>query len=240
MRHPAPKPFRYFRLPGFTLVELLVVIGIIALLISILLPALSKAREQGNWVKCMSNLKQIGNAMQMYAQENKYYLPRPASNGMGEYTDDFLIWRSPSPNGLTINDTVLAKNLSLRDEKLKELFRCPSDNPDERPPQAGFGQTYKYSFAMSKAWDPTTNTATAPRPKLTQVRRPADKVMVVEEKNPNDGRFEYANVSAGSADELCDRHTKQGNVLFHDMHVDRRYWKELIDLGTANVFDITK
>jgi len=66
---------------GFTLVELLVVIGIISLLISILLPALAKARAAAREVRCESNIRQFGIGLQMYCDANKGLLPGDSNNG---------------------------------------------------------------------------------------------------------------------------------------------------------------
>lgn len=81
------------RSKAFTLVELLVVIGIIALLISILLPALTRARKAANQIACASNMRQLGTGMSMYANENKGALVPAAMRWDNWYTlswDDLI------------------------------------------------------------------------------------------------------------------------------------------------------
>ncbi len=131
---------------GFTLVELLVVIGIIAVLISILLPTLASARKQAESVKCAAGLREIGNAFQMYAVESKGWYPPaqllPASgqkynvngvdypaSGYGAYWFNFLAkYVTKNKVGLESTDTQTAA------ESRRSIFwNCPGWN--------GYGST---------------------------------------------------------------------------------------------------
>lgn len=113
---------------GFTLVELLVVIGIIALLISILLPSLNKARRTANTVKCASNMRQISMAMLMYINDNKGRFPPTliSAGGAGNSYPDGFFWAAE----LMHQKYIAAPNIFQPGSKTKVFwsdspFRCP-------------------------------------------------------------------------------------------------------------------
>jgi prepilin-type processing-associated H-X9-DG protein/prepilin-type N-terminal cleavage/methylation domain-containing protein len=103
---------------GFTLVELLVVIGIIVVLIALLLPALSRAREQAKLIECASNMRQLATGLQGYASANKQRFPPNVS--------------FPSPGIFWYEQDRIGRHVSYTSTPGSSLpggiFVCPSDN----------------------------------------------------------------------------------------------------------------
>lgn len=150
----------HHRKAAFTLVELLVVIGIIALLISILLPSLSRARAAAYTVACSSNMRQIGQAMMMYASDHSGYLPYGYLRGIhnGSLHNDYQItWDDLLSSYLGKDYPDWSNNpwgmgwAGYRLPSRMEVLICPADlipqNPNWPEEQGYFKRSYSVPVA---------------------------------------------------------------------------------------------
>ena len=218
---------RHTQKRGFTLVELLVVIGIIALLISVLLPVLSKAREAGNRVKCSANLRAIGQGIALYLAESKQtfpaaYIYRPGAGWTGG-ADRFPV---PTYGYVHWSSYIYG----TKNGPPADAFKCPTiDNgglPPTNPPVEGLdpGQATDPDFTGSEfdAQAPrcayTVNEAIMPRNKFDPSIRGAST-------SPD---LQYHYVKAGMV------RNSAGVVLATEFWPDWRIVSE-VGFGDANV-----
>lgn len=238
---------------AFTLVELLVVIGIIALLISLLLPALNKARQAAQRAQCLSNMRNMQIAQWNYATDNHGYLVQTGLGHNGEASDVPLSWF-----------TTLSKYYGGRLSP-----RCPSDYspywPEGSPvpgtvPPAYRMTSYGVNDFLDKDRCPWGPGFTIPCPlellyvKITRVRRPSATIQFVEmtytgsmagADHPHIENWVGTNIPADAAKDLqinahggpAKNWQSMANYGFVDGHAESLRFKDVFQSIYTNKFD---
>jgi len=181
--------------PGFTLVELLVVVTIVALLAALLVPALMKAKEQGRSSVCKNNMRQLGLAMVLYADDNGDFLPWPGDvdrnlppdwvfGGQNNTYPNYPVrWKEAgfgfhAESGSVFTYVTGQPRVVPHQDILTgtyRIYRCPSTGL--------LGEALRVNFSMNQELDPTSGLTrtTAEGVKVADVVLPTQKILLVNE-----------------------------------------------------------
>jgi prepilin-type processing-associated H-X9-DG protein/prepilin-type N-terminal cleavage/methylation domain-containing protein len=222
---------------GFSLAELLVVMGVVSVLAALLLPAVAQAKRKAHSTVCLNNQRQLATAFLLYCADYADTFPAPAaSSDVGAQPEDWIWWQiTREPGGQPVmrnaQGSVLAPYLG---GYRSSQFRCPSDKDALARETAWKEQMnrefYTYSYSLNAHSEKgmasyiSKGRCVVRLNKLAFVVNPSQKIMLAEEKgSPDDGPGDVF-IDDGRWQPLgyplTSRHGGSANVAFPDGHVD--------------------
>ena len=243
---------------GFTLIELLVVIAVIALLLSVLIPALQIAKQQAQGIVCLANKKGISNSWYMYNDDNDGYIV--GANQTVDTYDNFPWWDPPDicygwvctpqtedgdnrANGCTVEEEIIGirRGLLYPYTEAEDLYHCPGDRrykyPPEDPDYGGDGGYRSYSIVGGANGEDTV-WGYVRLTKMSQLVSPSDKYILVEESESR-GWNQHSWVIYPDLDDprwvdpIAIWHNKRSTLGYADGHAEMHQWvdPDTIDMG---------